>query len=487
MTNIFETAWNWLREVWNRMASTNDISKAFNGVQLAVSDEMRQAIYRWSEEYQGRAGWLTDESLSTTLRKGPLKSLNLPSSISNELARLVTIEMAVTLSGGARATYLQTQLNYVVSALRVEVEYANSLGGMILKPYVEGRNICVEYIQADRMFPIRFDSRGDIAACVFVDQRVVGKVYYTKLEKHDMQTDGCHVDNVLFRSTSKTEIGVKCELTEVAEWADLQPSAVILNVDRPLFSYYKWPAANLVDKSKMGVSCYARVEDLMKEADELWTDFLWEYESGRRALYADEDAFKKNEKTKKPELPHKLLYRLLKGTGSVEKETLFKDWSPTIRANELAVGLNEVLDKIEFGTGLATGTFSDPNEVAKTATEVVTRRQRTQSTITDAQKSLRVAVDHLLYAMDTYATIYSLAPAGKVEATYDFDDSVVVDKAAQSDLDLRLVSQTMMSRVKWRMRNFKEPEDVAKAEVLEAMRESSELSKLLFEPSDQGA
>jgi hypothetical protein len=57
--------------------------------------------------------------------------------------------------------------------------------------------------------------------------------------------------------------------------------------------------------------------------------------------------------------------------------------------------------------------------------------------------------------------LYKLAPKGAYDVTYDFDDSVIVDKDQQFQQDLRLVSQNIMSPLEFRMRNFGESEKIA--------------------------
>jgi len=88
-------------------------------------------------------------------------------------------------------------------------------------------------------------------------------------------------------------------------------------------------------------------------------------------------------------------------------------------------------------------------------------QQRSYSTITDAQKSLKDALDDLLYAMDVWATLNNLALRGKYEVSYEFDDSIIVDKDLQFQQDMRLVMAKLMSDVEFRMRNFGESKEQA--------------------------
>ena len=148
--------------------------------------------------------------------------------------------------------------------------------------------------------------------------------------------------------------------------------------------------------------------------------------------------------------------------------------SPTIRQEDYLRGLNAILKRIEYLTGLAYGTLSAPEQIDKTATEIRASKQRSAATITDTQKALRTALDQLLYAMDVWATIGRLAPRGAYEAVYQFDDSIVVDTEQQFRQDLQLVSTGIMSKVEWRMRNFHESEAVAREKIAAVQAEQPE-------------
>ena len=94
-------------------------------------------------------------------------------------------------------------------------------------------------------------------------------------------------------------------------------------------------------------------------------------------------------------------------------------------------GLNQILMKIEDQSGLARGTLSDANTEARTATELTILRNRTYTTIADNQQALERALSEGGRAMDKYADLYNLAPAGEYEVSFDWDDSVIADTETQ--------------------------------------------------------
>jgi len=433
------------------------------GQDIAISDPMVKALESWSKMYENKSNWLNDY----------VKSLNLPAAIAREISRMATIEMAIALDGSKRADYLAEQFNNVMGKIREVIEFGCAKGGLVFKPYPDGKNISVDYIHADQFFPISFDSSGHITACVFIDQRKQGDYWYTRLESHQMTGDGYIVRNSAYRSSTKDILGGQVSLELIDDWKELEPEATIVGLDKPLFAYFRYPLANNIDpKSPLGVSCYAGATDLIKQADILWSDLMWEFESGKRALYVDASAFDKTADDK-PIIPDRRLYRALNQMESAQigEPGFYEEWSPEFREVSIKSGLNTILQRIEFNCGMAYGTLSDPQIVDKTATEIKTSKQRSYSTVVDVQKAIKIALDDLIYAMDTWATINALAPKGKYTVTYDFDDSVVVDKDAQLMTDRQTVSMGSMAKWRYLMRNYGLSEEEAKKWVAEATDE----------------
>lgn len=467
---MLENFVTWIKELWRKMIGREDIKREL-GIDLQISSPMLDALGRWSAMYENKAEWI----------QGDIHSTNLPAAIAGELARSATIEMQVEVTGSERADYLAAQLAAVVEDMREQVEYGCAKGGLILKPWPNGQELQVDYVQADGAIPVRFSGRR-LVECIFVDKRKQGDSFYTRLEFHQLLGKGNYrVTNKAFKSTTESSWGNRVELSEVEDWADLQPETNLRNIKQPLFAYFRFPQANNIDPSSpLGVSCYARAEDLIKQADIQWSRLLWEMESGERAMYVDELALEKDEEGRSS-LPLKKLYRGLNASGEIGKSKLFDEWTPNLREQNFLNALDAILKKVETNCGLAFGTLSNPQTVEKTATETLAAKQRSAATIADTQKAVRKAMDQLLYAMDTWVTLYNLAPKGKYEAAYTFDDSLITDRHQQFVQDTQVVSMGAMAKVEFRMRTYGESEDVARKKVEEAQKERAEAASLFPE------
>jgi A118_put_portal: phage portal protein, putative, A118 family len=387
------------------------------GVEVAVSDKMANEIDLWAKMYKNEPPW----------KEKNIKLCGLPAAIAGEFARLVTLELKTEVTGN---DFINEEYQAVVSDIRKYTEYACAKGGLAMKPYASEGHIEVDMVQADRFFPTKFNSRGEVTAAVFAESLTVGKKVYTRLEYHQHEGTMYHINNKAFvkQDLDNVEVlGKEVPLTAVPEWANLQEEVTLKNVKMPLFAYFKIPNANNVDDtSPLGVSVYSRAINDIKEADNQWTRLLWEFEGSELAIDADITLFKKDDKGNY-EFPKgkDRLFRMMDLDDNAEK---YKVFAPAIRDENLINGFNAILRRIEFNVGLAYGTLSDPNTVDKTAEEIKASKQRSYSTVSDIQKSLQTALEQLVYAMDVMAQLSGLSGRKKYEMSFDWDDSIVIDK-----------------------------------------------------------
>ena len=349
--------------------------------------------------------------------------------MAGEFARLVTLELKTEITGNK---FLNDEYQTVIDNIRTYTEYACAKGGLAMKPYVSDGHIEVDMVQADRFFPVKFNSRGEVIAAVFMETVTIGKQVYTRLEyhRHDEKTATYYIINKAFvrQDLDNVEVlGKEVPLSAVPEWADLEETVTIINVKKPLFAYFKIPNANNVDDSSpLGVSVYSRAVDDIKEADYQWTRILWEFEGSELAIDGDVSLFKRKENGEF-DLPKgkERLFRMMDFDDDKEQ---YKVFAPPIRDKSLINGFNAILRRVEFNSGLAYGTLSDLNTVDKTAEEIKTSKQRSYSTVSDIQKALQKALEQLIYAMDVIAQLSNLNGGKKYEVSFDWDDSIVIDK-----------------------------------------------------------
>ncbi|GHU90793.1 putative minor capsid protein, phage associated [Clostridia bacterium] len=372
------------------------------------------------------------------------KSIGIAAAVASELARLVTLEMSVNVSGSPRADYITELLKPTLQKTRQYTEYACALGSLVFKPYVSGGKLSIDVIQADCFTPTAFDGAGNITAATFAEQRVVSKRTYTRLEKHSWTPEAYTIENRAYESGTNLTLGAEIPLSAIPEWTELAPIVTLLNVKRPLFSYFRIPLGNNKDRnSPLGVSVFSRAAETIKDAEAQYKRLLWEFEGGELAIDAEEGFLRpRSDDGTKVDLPNGK-QRLFRRIAAASND-FYKIFSPELRDASLLNGFNAILRLVEWQCGLAYGTISDPQSVDKTAEEIRASKQRSYSTVRDIQQSLQNALDGLIAAIDTLTTLYKLAPQGTVDTAYSWDDSIINDPAEwlremRLDASMRLI------------------------------------------------
>ena len=136
---------------------------------------------------------------------------------------------------------------------------------------------------------------------------------------------------------------------------------------------------------------------------------------------------------------NKRLFREL-GIDAGSSGDLYKVFSPAIRDSALFNGLDKILKRIEFACSLAYGTLSDPASVEKTAEEIRSSKQRSYTAVSEMQKELGNALQHLLWIDSFYADLYKLAPTGEYDVAITWGDGILEDPGIEFGRRLQLVN-----------------------------------------------
>lgn len=470
---MFSRFISWIRSVINKMFNSN-IGTKFN-VDVAVSNKMSAAISKWEKMYKNEASWLDDNNVIST---------GLPASIAREFATLTLVEFKSEITGSKRADYLNNVYKKIKKILRKELEYGCAIGSMVLKPYVSAGQLYIDIVKGTNFFPVEYNSNGECTSGIFASRKIIGKYYYTRLEYHnlDVGKKSYTIINKAYMSSNEDILGQEVSLKAVSDWKEIQEIVTMGNVEKPLFGYFKVPLANTIDPdSPCGVSVYSRAVDLIKEADKQFSRLIWEFEGSELAIDADPTVLKTNEvirnKYKLPELKD----RLFRATGSSkEGKPFYEVFSPEIRETALYKGFNDILKRIEFVCGLAYGTISDPELIEKTATEIISAKQRSYATVSDIQQALEDAFNDMIYAMDVLTTLYKLAPRGLYETSYEWDDSLIIDSESEQRIRQQEVREKLRTKVSYLMWRYGFTEKQAEEELEKINKENAEMENSIF-------
>lgn len=412
----------------------NQIANAL-GVDIVESSTMKDSLYTWQDMYYNQSAWL----------KKRVESLELPSAIASEFSRLTLSEFSAILNN----TSVDKQFQKLINKLSNSVEVACAFGGVLFKPYNANGVVLTDVVSQLNFVPVSYN-QDTLVSVICPEYLAKGNDVYTRLEYHTYnQAEHTHtVQNTCYHSKSIADLGNQCNLTDVPEWANILPNKVYSNVDRPLFSCFKIPFANNVDKdSPLGVSVFAKSKNLIKQADIHWERILWEFESSERAIDATEDIFR-FDANHQPILPRGRERMFRTYDIQANDKPFIETFSPEIRDSSLFNGLNRIFQRIEFNCGLAYGTLSDISTVEKTAEEIKTSKQRSYTNVCAIQKNLENALNDLAYIYGYYNQYYNGINAD-TSLTCTFGDSVLEDTEKEFQRRLQMVSAGILSKEKF--------------------------------------
>lgn len=433
----------WLRSLVKRIMPNTANDTSYEDIDTAIAN--------WQDIYADNPPWL---------KKCHYKTLNLGAGIASEFARLMMVEFKSEITGSKRADYINKQYHNLTEMLRTKLESACAVGGIVFKPYVQNGAIMVDCITQDRFIPVSYTSQG-ITGAVFVSQETRNGKFYTRLEKqiYDNQKRTHTIESHFFVSNNRERLGT--EISDDNYGGNIEPYIQFNDVDRPLFAFWRVPFANQINPdSPLGVSVFSRAVNLLEEVDLQWDRYLWEYRGGTLAVHASEALLRQRTVTAEngisynakelPESRDRLFQTFSVGDP---QDPMYKVFSPTLRDEQYANGVDKIIRKIEFACSLAYGTISDPQNVDKTAEEIRSSKQRSYATVCDMQQSLQTALEDYIYALNEYTTACNLAPIGDYEVQFNWGDGVLEDSDKEQAIRLQEVNSGIITKenyLEWR-------------------------------------
>lgn len=481
------------------------------GCKTLVTDQMQRAIEEW---YDAAISGLPLDKNPETL------TLDLPALICSELARLTTLELEAKVEGSPRADWIDRQLQRVLSPRRRRIfTVALALGSGIWKPYQSGSKLGVSFCNAAQYFPVAHDVEGNLTEGVFVDTILDDDNYYHRLEwlhvlerKQDlrqpeldlledfdaatpMQFPCVAVVNLAFRSATQDSLGRQEDLSIRPEWDEIQPVAYLTGLDKIPIGYFVTPIVNPVDPgSELGAAIFEPARKQIIDADEQYTRLDWEYEGGELAVDTDDRYLKPSaagQQLSKAEAlrqygvppeaidstaPHhreRLFHGINVNTGITDTTPFYQVFSPALRDGSYLAGLNQYLRNVESHAGLSFGVLSQVADVEKTATEIISSKQKLYSTVSDLQAALEDTLRSLIDALDYWADHLPDAPGkGALNISFKWDDSIVLDRLTEMSQWQQEISLGLRSKAEYRQHFFGEDEKTATQAVQRIQQEN---------------
>jgi len=377
----------------------------------------------WKQMYMNQSPWLIPDKIWST---------NLACIVSGEVSRLVTLDLRTAAEADPDIQSIYER--EVISNIRNQVEYGLALGGIIIKPYLSGGKIRINFAQPSEYEIISFDTDGTILECYFKDYEPVDvSDYLCRVEHHifERDTGNYYITNEVYTMNGIADISgnlgtrhsnTQEALNSVARWRGIAIEQKLTNVHDTLFGFFKPATSNNIDtKSPHGVSIFDKAIPTIKLADIQLSALVREFKIKEGRLYVDRLALEGTSKRGQT-IPHLADDFYIKmDVDPKQGTTFFEVFSPEIRSTDFLRVLNKYQQLVEDNVGLMHGTFSAPDITDRTATEVRESKHRTYSTVSSNQAALHRALQQTVNALSYYL--------GKqhIKVVTAFDDSLLRD------------------------------------------------------------
>ena len=452
--------------------------KEFN-VDIISSDLMEIAQAEWQNVIKGRPYWMSKN----------VRTINFAKFLCYYTSKKTCLDLNVTINGSDRADYIDQCIKAMIQkSIRDKVEDACGAGGIILKPNGTYNPAgAIDYVMPGSFAVTEKNSNGDILGIIFIDRRIKGDDYYTRLEYQHFTSaigeDGENagrtymIENKAFKSKGSDSLGRSIKLTDVPEWKGIPESISISNVEKPLFGYFKMPYNNTIDyASPEGVAVFSNCLEELRNLDVAWSRKDAEVDDSQHLTFIDENALMKRDKNngskERVELP-----RFVKGLRrGVDAQSTIDEHVPTLLTDQRVADINSILSMISTKAGFSQGQFVlDRKTGIATATEIESDDSETVETITDIRNALKAAIKDLVYALDKYCDVFFDMPSGYVNAldedVADEDIFYFKDLLASFEQDRTRAYQLAMNKMYSKRKYLKEYEGFNDQEIDEMFAE----------------
>ncbi|MEE0656451.1 MAG: phage portal protein [Blautia hansenii] len=427
-----------------------------------VSDETYSHIDEWLEWYENDVKKFHHYIIWNGVTKTEQERyrLGMAKTICEDWANLLLNEK-VTIKAGDYSKRLEEILAW--NKFRVNgnklIELVFALGTAAFVEYKDAAgNIIIDYIRADMIYPLSWDN-GEITECAFGSTRVIdGKErIYLQIHRYGNPEEGenptiYYLENKYLDAESGKEIETPETVMPIVETGS----------ELPLFQILTPNICNNIElDSPLGVSVFANGISQLKGCDVVYDSYVNEYVMGRKRILVPISMAKiqmQKDGVADPYFePNDTVYYMMPGDNADNMKLTEVDM--TIRANEHELGIQRCIDLLSFKCGMGTERYRFESGGVKTATEVISDKSDLYQ---NRQKHCLLVNDVIVNLVRAISVLDKGTP---VEATVDFDDSIIEDGNAVIDKNIKLVTGGLRSKISAIMEINKCSEEEAKKEL----------------------
>lgn len=501
-----------VKELFNRgryNMETSYLSSILDHPKIAVTQAEFSRIQHNLSYYQSKFDDVEYTNTDGDRKHRKLNHLPIARTASKKIASLVYNEQAeITADDDTLNDFLNDMLGNDRFNKNFEryLESCLALGGLAMRPYVDGDKIRVAFIQAPVFLPLQSNTQ-DVSSAAILTKTIKSEgknnVYYTLVEFHEWVTkDGdtygstkdkslYRITNELYKSRTDSTLGERVNLSEL--YPDLEPVTVLKDLSRPLFTYLKTPGMNNKDiNSPLGLSIFDNAKTTIDFINRTYDEFMWEVKMGQRRVLVPEQMTQLKVQDEQGNITFKRRFDVEQNVymqvaaGNMDSGNI-TDLTTPIRSSDYISAIAEGLKLFEMQIGVSNGMFTFDGQGVKTATEIVSENSDTYqmrnsivALVEQSIKELCVSMCELGKAVGIYkGTVPELD-----EISVNLDDGVFTDRHAELDYWAKMVAAGLVPKTMAIEKTLNVTEEQAK-EIYQSINDETMVSANAFRTADE--
>lgn len=386
------------------------------------------------------------------------------------------------------------------------LESCLALGGLAMRPYVDGDKIRVAFIQAPVFLPLQSNTQ-DVSSAAILTKTIKSEgknnVYYTLVEFHEWVTkDGdtygstkdkslYRITNELYKSRTDSTLGERVNLSEF--YPDLEPVTVLKDLSRPLFTYLKTPGMNNKDiNSPLGLSIFDNAKTTIDFINRTYDEFMWEVKMGQRRVLVPEQMTQLKVQDEQGNITFKRRFDVEQnvymqvGASNMDSGSI-TDLTTPIRSSDYISAIAEGLKLFEMQIGVSSGMFTFDGQGVKTATEIVSENSDTYQMRNSIVALVEQSIRELCVSMCELGKavgLYNGAIPELDDISVNLDDGVFTDRHAELDYWAKMVAAGLAPKTMAIEKTLNVTEEQAK-EIYQNINDETMVSANAFRTSDE--
>lgn len=489
--------------------TTSNLNSILDHPKIAVTQEEFRRIQHNLSYYQSKFDDVEYTNTDGDRKHRKLNHLPIARTAAKKIASLVYNEQAeISADDDTLNDFLNDMLGNDRFNKNFEryLESALALGGLAMRPYVDGDKVRVAFIQAPVFLPLQSNTQ-DVSSAAILTKAIKSEgknnVYYTLVEFHEWVTkDGSEygstkdkslyrVTNELYKSRTDSTLGERVNLSEL--YPDLEPVTVLKDLSRPLFTYLKTPGMNNKDiNSPLGLSIFDNAKTTIDFINRTYDEFMWEVKMGQRRVLVPEQMTQLKVQDEQGNITFKRRFDVEQNVymqiaaGNMDSGNI-TDLTTPIRSSDYISAIAEGLKLFEMQIGVSNGMFTFDGQGVKTATEIVSENSDTyqmrNSIVALVEQSIRelcVSMCELGKAVGLYkGTIPELD-----DISVNLDDGVFTDRHAELDYWMKMVAAGLAPKTMAIAKTLNVTEEQAE-EIYQSINDETMVSANAFRTSDE--